>query len=82
MRNLLPKYRGNVNYYKNVHHPIPNLPEEQDPVNFQNKSVYKLSFQLSFQIYYLLTQTEVERETFFGRVQEGGPHCNIITSLI
>ena len=55
---------------------------EQDPVNFQNKSVYKLSFQLSFQIYSLLAQTEGERETFFGRVQEGGPHCNIITWLI
>ena len=55
---------------------------EQDPVNFRNKSVYKLSFQLSFQIYSLLAQTEGERKTFFGRVQEGGPHCNIITWLI
>ena len=52
------------------------------PVSFQNKSVYKLSFQLSFQIYSLLAQTEGERETFFGRVQEGRPHCNIITWLI
>ena len=49
---------------------------------FQNKSVYKLSFQLSFQIYSFLVQTEGERETFFGRVQEGGPQCNIITWLI
>ena len=23
---VIPKYRGNVNYYKNVHHPIPALP--------------------------------------------------------
>ena len=23
---LLPTYRGNVNYYKSVHHPIPTLP--------------------------------------------------------
>ena len=55
---------------------------EQDPVNFQNKSVYKPSFQLSFQIYSLLAQTEGERATFFGRMQEDGPHCNIITWLI
>ena len=48
----------------------------------QGASVYKLSFQMSFQIYYLLVQTEVEIETFFGRVQEGGSHCNIITWLI
>ena len=74
---LLPSYRGNVNYYKSVYHPILTL-----PVNFQNKSAYKLSFQLSFQTYSLLAQTEGERETFFGRVQEGGPHCNIITWLV
>ena len=55
---------------------------EQDPVNFQKKSVFKLSFQLSFQINSLLPQTEEERETFFGRVQEGRPHCNIIIWLI
>ena len=71
--NLLPTYRSNVKYYKNVHHPIPTLPVG---------TVYKLSFRLSFQIYSLLAQTEGERETFFGRVQEGGPHCNIITWLI
>ena len=54
----------------------------EHPVNFQNKSVYKLFFQLSFQIYSLLPQTEGERKTFSGQVQEGGPHCNIITWLI
>ena len=48
------------------------LLNREHPVNFQNKSVYKLFFQLSFQIYYLLVQTEGEIETFFGRVQEGG----------
>ena len=48
-----------------------------------SKQINKLlSFQLSFQIYSLLAQTEGERENFFGRVQEGGPHCNIITWLI
>ena len=39
----------------------------------------KLSFQLSVQIYSLLAQAEVERTALFGRVQEGGPHCKIIT---
>ena len=51
-------------------------------VNLQTKSVCKLSFQLSFHIYILLVQTEGERETFFGKVQEGGPHCKTITWLI
>ena len=37
------------------------------------------SVQLSFQIYSLLAQAEVERTALFGRVQEGGPHCKIIT---
>ena len=74
---LLPTYRGSVNYYKSVHHPIPTL-----PVNFQNKSLYKLSFQLSFLTYSLLVQTEGESKRFLGRVQQGGPHCNIITWLI
>ena len=72
-----------MNYYKSVHHPIPTLPAgTEHPVNFQNKSVNKLSFQLSLEKYYLLAQTEGEKETFFGRVQEGGPYCNIITWLI
>ena len=43
-----------------------------------SKQISKLSFQLSFQIYSLLVQTEGERKAFFGRVQEGGPHCEII----
>ena len=44
-----------------------------------SKQISKLSFQLSFQIYSLLAQTEGERKTFFGwRVQKGGPHCEII----
>ena len=54
----------------------------EHPVNLQTKSVCKLSFQLSFQIYCLLAKTEGERETFFGRVLEGGPHCKIITWLM
>ena len=42
------------------------------------KQICKLCFQLSFQIYSLLGQTERERNAFFGRVQEGGTHCEII----
>ena len=53
--------------------------EQGAPCQILKKSVYKLSFQFSLQIYSLLVQTEGERETFFGKVQEGGPHCNIIT---
>ena len=66
---------------KVFHHAIPTLPvgTAEHPVNFQKKSVYKLSFQLSLQIYSLLAQTEGERETFSGQVQEGEPHCNITT---
>ena len=56
--------------------------EQGAPCQFQNKSVYKLSFQLSSEIYSLLAQTKVERETFFGRMQERGPHGNIITWFI
>ena len=82
----LPTYRGNVNYYNIKVFIILFLlclwGNREHSVNFQNKSVHKLSFQLSFQIYFLLAQTEGERETIFGRVKEGGPHCNIITWLI
>ena len=37
-------YRGNVNYYKSVQHPIPTLPggNREHPGNFQNKSVNSL----------------------------------------
>ena len=30
--------RGNVNYYKSVHHPIHTLGNREHPGNFQNKS--------------------------------------------
>ena len=58
---------------------------EQETAYQFSKQICKLSFQLSFQIYSLLVQiysllaqTERERKAFFGRVQEGGPHCEII----
>ena len=52
--------------------------EQGAPWQF-SKEINKLSFQLSFQIYSVLAQTKGERKIFFGRVQEGGPHCKIIT---
>ena len=55
--------------------------EQGAPWQF-SKQIGKLSFQLSFQIYSLLAQTEGERKAFFLRVQEGGPHCKIIILLI
>ena len=51
--------------------------EQRTPWQF-SKQISKLYFQLSFQIYSLLTQTERERKAFFGRVQEGGADCEII----
>ena len=76
-------YSSNVNYYKSVDHPIPTLPVGTGGSTLAIfKSISKLSFQLSFQICSLLAQTDEERKAFFGRVQEGGPHCKIITWLI
>ena len=43
-----------------------------------SKQISKSSFQLSFQIYFLLVQTEREIKTFSGRVEEEVPHCEII----
>ena len=52
--------------------------EQGTPWQF-SKQISKLSFQLSFQIYSLLAQTEGERKKgLFWRVQKGGPHCEII----
>ena len=60
---ILPTYRGNVNYYKSVHHPIPTLPVGTGSTLAIFK-ISKLSFQLSFQIYSFLAQTEGERQVF------------------
>ena len=37
-----------------------------------SKQISKLSFQLNFQIFSLLAETEEERKTFYDRFQEGG----------
>ena len=65
---LLPTYRGNVNYYKSVHHPIPTLPVGKGaPWQFFLK-ISKLSFQ-SFQLHFLLAQTEGERKAYFAKLE-------------
>ena len=53
------------------------LQKQGTPWQF-SKQISKLSFQLSVQICSLLDQTEGERNAFFGRTQEEGPHCEII----
>ena len=67
-------YGGNVNYYKSVHHPIPELLlclwEQGTPWQF-SKQISKLSIQLSLQIYSLLAQTEGERKAIFGGCKKG-----------
>ena len=71
-------YGGNVNYYKSVIILFLLWQWEQGTPWQFSKQISKFSFKLSFQIYSLLTQTERERKAFFGRVQEGGPDCEII----
>ena len=44
--------------------------EQGAPWQF-SKEISKLPFQLSFQIYSPLSQTEGERRTIFGKAQEG-----------
>ena len=52
--------------------------EQGTPLEF-SKQISKPSFQLSFQIYSLLAQTEGERKAFFGwKMEKGGPHCEVI----
>ena len=51
--------------------------EQGTPWQF-SKQISKLSFQMIFEIYSLLAQTEAGKKGFFGRMQEGGPHCEII----
>ena len=74
MRKRRPLWSGQayVNYYKSVHHPIFLLClwEQGTPWQF-SKQISKLSFQLSFQIYSLLDQTERERKVLFGGCKKG-----------
>ena len=36
---LSPKYGGDVNQYKSVHHPLSTIPNREHPGSFENKSV-------------------------------------------
>ena len=61
---LLPTYRGNINYYKSVHHPILTLPVG---------TLLSIEFP---DIFSSCLKWRGKRD-LFGRVQEGGPHCHI-----
>ena len=65
----------NVTYYKSVHHPIPTRENNENPGNFQNKSVSS-AFNWVFR-YILLWPNWRGKEGLSWRVQEGGPHCEI-----
>ena len=43
------------------------------------KKISKLLFQMSVQVYFLLDETDGDRKAFFGRLQEGGLYCAIIS---
>ena len=68
-------YGGNINYYKNVHHPIPTLPRVH-PGNFQNKSVNSPFTWISRYILFL-PKLKRKEKTFFERVQEKVSFCEI-----
>ena len=63
--------RGNVNYYKSVHHRIATLPVGIGLWQFP-RQISKPSFQLSVQVYSLLGQTEEERKVLFGGCKKKG----------
>ena len=59
------KYGINVNHYKSVHHPLSNMPVRIGNTRQLSEQISKLFFQVSVQVYSLLSQTEGERKTFF-----------------
>ena len=63
---------GNFNYYKSVYDPIPTLIAGMGNTWQFSKEVSKLSFPLSVQIFFLLSQTKGERKTFFERWKKVG----------
>ena len=63
--------RGNVNYYKSVHYPIGILPVEKGTKWQFSKQISNFSFQLSFQRYFLLAQTEGKKRPFLEECKEG-----------
>ena len=65
----------NVNYYKNVHRPVPTRRNRKHLGNFQNKSVISPFNWVSR--YILLGQTEGKRKSFFGGCKKRGSRCEI-----
>ena len=64
-----------VNYYKCVHHPIPNCENREHPGNLQNKSVSS-AFNLVSR--YILFLAKLRGKAGLSwRVQKGEPHCEI-----
>ena len=63
--------RGNVNYYKSVHHPIPTSESREHSSNFQNKSVLSIKFPGIFSSWPNLGA----EEGLSWRVQEEGQQC-------
>ena len=66
----LPKYRGNVNYYKSVHHPIPTLGNREHLGNFQNKSVNSTFSWVSRYILFL-PKLNGKEKPFLDRCKKG-----------
>ena len=68
MNYLLCTCGDNVNYYENVHHPIPTLENREHPGNFQKKSVSSAFNQVSRYILFLvkLKGTRGEKNVFWG----------------
>ena len=64
-------YRGYVNDYESVHHPLSTLPVGIGNTKTVVKKISNLLFQISVQVYSLLDQTERGEEGLFWRVQEG-----------
>ena len=62
---------GNNNYYRSVHHPIPNQGIGNILAISINQQVL-LSSKCRSIFSSLLAQTEWDRNAFFSRVQEGG----------
>ena len=58
-------YRGYVNDYESVHHPLSTLPVGIGNTKIVVKKISNLLFQISVQVYSLLDQTERGEEDLF-----------------
>ena len=77
-------YGINVNHYKSVHHPLSNMPVRIGNTRQLSEQISKLFFQVSVQVYSLLSQTEGERKTFFRGWKKWGyivSYCCLLDPL-